>query len=143
MKKKDMKKVMAAFRMVADVRLERIRELIRQRNQFQQEVITLQQQLTEAQSNRDERLDRWRQRVVELKRQILEAKAAHQRDVGDLSAQLAAQPWKARAICDVKMADEDSGDTDPHWCDKTLDHGDIDGPSPHRCGDCKQEWVVD
>lgn len=158
--KADMKRVLDALQQLNDLRLERIRELIRQRNQYQEEVIQLKQELAKAQENRDERLDRWHQRW----RSVREENRKLYNNVGDLNAQLAkreeelrearrlvqyqqyaAMVTKPAGMCDQRMTDEDSGEHDPHWCDKSADHEKIltDGGSPHRCGDCRKEWVVD
>lgn len=153
MKKKHLKRVAEAWRQLNEVRLERIRELIRQRNDFQQETITLKQQLAEAQSNGDDRLTRWRQRWTALRDEDRKLRQENQ-DLRVLLAERDRELVKSRkndpgrqpgylGFCNEQMIDEHSGREDPHWCDKTPDHEKIisDGGSPHRCGDCKQEWV--
>jgi hypothetical protein len=147
--KADVKRVLDALQQLNEVRLERIRELIRQRNDFQQ-------QLIQAQNNRDDRLTRWRERWNLLR----EENKKLRRDLSDLHVLLARKDGELReakgliqyaamvkkpapGMCDAQMTDEHSGEHDPHWCDKTPDHAELvtDGGSPHRCGDCKQEWV--
>jgi len=156
--KADMKRVLDALQQLNEVRLERIRELIRQRNQYQDEVIQLKQELAKAQGNQDDRVARWRQRWVAQR----DANKKLLWNVGELNALLAKKEQELRdaqrqvqyhdyaaqvkrtGMCPEHMQDDDAPDDDPHWCDKTPDHEKIvtDGGSPHRCGDCGKEWTV-